>query len=150
MRHDEPGEQPYRAGDGRTGHGGGDIGRAVAAYSPDFVYHTPVLAEMPELPRGPAVTRILIGATRAAFPDMAYTIESLVAGGDRDALLYSRKGTHLGSMAGMPATGKAVQATGAIFCRLAGARIVEQWDIDDRLAVMQQLGMLPVPQQPSA
>ena len=39
----------------------------------------------------------------------------------------------------MPATGRTVTATGAIVCRVAGERIVEQWDIDDRLDVMDQL-----------
>jgi predicted ester cyclase len=45
----------------------------------------------------------------------------------------------------VPATGKAVAATGAIVCRVAGGRIVGQWDIDDRLDVMQQLGLLSPP-----
>jgi predicted ester cyclase len=43
-----------------------------------------------------------------------------------------------------------VHATGAIFCRLAGCKIVEQWDVDDRFAVMQQLGLFPMPQQTGA
>jgi predicted SnoaL-like aldol condensation-catalyzing enzyme len=132
------------------GMGGGDVDRAVAAYAPDFVYHNPVLDEMPALPRGPEVVQILVGATRAAFPDMIFTIESLVAEGDRVALLYSWRGTHLGSMADITATGRMVHATGAIFCRLAGGKIVEQWDVDDRFAVMQQLGLFPMPQQTGA
>ena len=40
----------------------------------------------------------------------------------------------------------AVTATGAIVCRVAAGRIVEQWDIDDRLSVMQQLALAPTPE----
>jgi predicted ester cyclase len=69
-------------------------------------------------------------------------VESVVAEDDRVALLYSWTGTHLGTIGGIPATGKHVRATGAIFCRLVDGKIVEQWDLDDRLGTMQQLGAL--------
>jgi steroid delta-isomerase-like uncharacterized protein len=124
----------------------GDVDAAASAYAPDFVYHNPVVTAMPALPHGPEGMRQLLAASRAAFPDMQYSIEALIAEEDQVAVLYSWRGTHQGELGGLPPTGRSVKATGAIVCRVAGGRIVEQWDIDDRLDVMQQLGLLPAPQ----
>lgn len=127
----------------RNGMELGDVDAAVKAYDPNFVYHNPVVTEMPDLPSGTDGMKMLMAGSRAAFPDMQYTVEMLVAEGDQVAVLYSWTGTHTADLGGMPATGKRVAATGAIFCRLANGRIVEQWDIDDRLSVIQQLGVPP-------
>lgn len=128
----------------------GDVNAAICAYAPDFVYHNPVLAAMPGLPSGPAGVRQLVLATRAAFPDMQYRIEALIAEEDKVAVLYTWRGTQSGSPGGMPATSRSVTATGVIVCRIAAGKIVEQWDVDDRLDVMQQLGLIPMPGQPRA
>lgn len=123
----------------------GDLDAAVAAYAPDFIYHNPIVAATPGLPPGPAGMRQLMAATRAAFPDLDYAVETIIAEEDRVAVLYRWSGTHLGDLGGIPASGRRVTAAGAIVCRVAKGRIVEQWDIDDRLDVAQQLGMLPAP-----
>jgi steroid delta-isomerase-like uncharacterized protein len=127
----------------------GDFDAALGAYAREFTFHNPVMEEMPDLPRGVDGMRILLASAREAFPDLRYVVESVVAEGDEVALLYSWTGTHLGSIGGMPATGRPVHATGAIFCRLADGKIVEQWDLDDRLGTMQQLGAIPQPSQAS-
>jgi predicted ester cyclase len=122
----------------------GDVDAALAAYDPNFIYHNPVLKSMPGVDCVTAV-RMLTEGARAAFPDLRYTIEAVIGDGEMVAVLYSWQGTHLSSLGGVPATGQTVSATGAIACRVAGGRIVEQWDIDDRLDVMEQLGLLPRP-----
>lgn len=122
----------------------GDVDAAVAAYAPDFVYHNPAMAGQPP---GVDGMRRLISTTRTAFPDLSYAVEAMIAEGDTVAVLYTWRGTHRGELAGIPPTGRTVVATGAIVCRVAGGRIVEQWDIDDRLDVMQQLGLIPAPGQ---
>jgi steroid delta-isomerase-like uncharacterized protein len=122
---------------------GGDLDAAVAAYAPDFIYHNPVVAATPGLPPGPPGMRQLMAATRDAFPDLDYAVETIIAQDDRAAVLYRWSGTHAGDFGGIPATGRRVSATGAIFCRVVEGWIVEQWDIDDRLQVAQQLGLLP-------
>jgi predicted ester cyclase len=127
-----------------------DVDAAIRAYAPDFAYPNPVLAAMPGLPSGPEAVRQLALASRAAFPDMRYTVEALIAEDDKVAVLYTWRGTQTGSLGGMRPTGRSVSATGAIVCRVAGRKIVEQWDIDDRLDVMQQLGLIPTAGQPEA
>lgn len=126
---------------------GGNLAAADRAYAPDCVFHNPVLAEAPSLPPGPAGVRQLLAATRAAFPDMRYTLDALIAEGETVAVFYTWTGTHTGELGGIPATGRSVTAMGAMACRVAGGRIVEEWDVDDRLGVMQQLGLLPTPGQ---
>ena len=127
----------------------GDFDAALGAYAPHFSYHNPVVDEMPDLPPGVDGMRIMLAGMRAAFPDMHYVVEAAVAEGDMTALLYSWTGTHLGSIGGFPATGKSIHATGAIFCRVVDGQIVEQWDLDDRLGTLQQLGVLAHPPQAS-
>jgi predicted ester cyclase len=122
----------------------GNVDAALAAYDPNFIYHNPVLKSMPSVDNVTAV-RMLTEGARAAFPDLRYAIEAVIADGGMVAVLYSWQGTHLSSLGGVPATGRIVSATGAIVCRVSGGRIVEQWDIDDRLDVMDQLGLLPQP-----
>lgn len=120
----------------------GDVDAALTAYSPDFVYHNAMLRGM-AIPPGPEVMRPLLGASRAAFADMQYTIEALIAEDDKVAVLYSWTATHTAALGPIPATGRPVSATGVIVCRLTDGKIVEQWDVDDRLDVMQQLGIVP-------
>lgn len=122
----------------------GDIEAALAAYAPDFRYHNPVLRSMPPM-SGLDAMRTLLSGARLAFPDMRYRIDALIGDGDMVAVLYSWTGSHQASLGGLPATGRRVETTGAIVCRVSGERIVEQWDIDDRLDVMDQLGLLSKP-----
>ena len=126
----------------------GALDTAIAAYTPDFVYHNAAVVDMPGLPPGPDGMRQLMTATRTAFPDLRYTVEALIGEGDMVAVLYTWQGTHSGDLAGFPPTGRSVTTMGMIVCRVASGRIVEQWDVDDRLSVMQQLGLIPAPGTP--
>jgi predicted ester cyclase len=122
---------------------GGDLGGVARAYAPEFTYHNPVTGETPALPTGPEGVKLLVTATRSAFPDMRYTIDALIAEDDLVSVFYTWEGTHSGELGGIPATGTRVTAMGAMACRVADGKIVEEWDVDDRLGVMQQLGLLP-------
>ena len=59
------------------------------------------------------------------------------------AVLYTWRGRRRGDLGGLTPTERAVTATGVIVCQVANGQIVEQWDVDDRLDVMQQLGLIP-------
>jgi steroid delta-isomerase-like uncharacterized protein len=79
----------------------------------------------------------------AGLPDLRVTIEELVAEGDKVAVRRSYAGTHRGELLGIPPTGKQVRLGGISIFRLAEGKIAEQWEQLDRLALLQQLGMLP-------
>ncbi|MFN2122681.1 MAG: ester cyclase [Candidatus Promineifilaceae bacterium] len=83
----------------------------------------------------------------AAFPDAHYTVEDMVAEGDRVVARTSFNGTHQAEMQGIPATGKKVSIPGITIFRLDNGKIAEGWVLNDNLSMMQQLGAIPVPQE---
>ena len=82
---------------------------------------------------------------RAAFPDARFTVEDMIAEGDRVAARLTMRGTHLGPLNGVPPTGRAVVVSGMSIERVADGRIVEGWNENDALGLLQQLGVLPPP-----
>ena len=84
---------------------------------------------------------------RTVFPDLHFTIEDLVAEGDRCVARWTARGTQLAPLPGIPPTGTQVTVTGISFSRLANGRIVEHWLNWDTLGMLQQLGAIPAPGQ---
>ncbi|HEX7801612.1 MAG TPA: ester cyclase [Pseudoxanthomonas sp.] len=85
----------------------------------------------------------LVAANRAAFPDLVWTVDQMVAEGDTVAIRYTMTGTHRGDFAGVAGTGKPVTAQSMAFYRLENGRIVEERAQLDLLAVLQQIGAIP-------
>lgn len=83
----------------------------------------------------------------AGFPDMHFTIEDMVAEGDKVATRFTLRGTHKGEWAGIPPTGKQVTMTGMEITRFEGGKYRETWLTMDMLGMMQQLGAVPLPRQ---
>ena len=84
----------------------------------------------------------------AAFPDGQNTIEDVVAEEDRVVARTTFNGTHQGEMQGIPATGKRVSGNPTItIFRLDNGKIAEGWLVSDNLGFMQQLGVIPTPQE---
>jgi steroid delta-isomerase-like uncharacterized protein len=105
----------------------------------DFVTHSPFPGEAPDregFVRGYALFL-------QAFPDFRLTIEDLVAEGDKVALRLVGRGTHTGSLFGLPPTGKKVVIAGHDLLRVAGGKFVEHWGVGDMLGMLQQLGVVP-------
>jgi steroid delta-isomerase-like uncharacterized protein len=87
------------------------------------------------------------GTFRESFPDWHSTFEELVAEGDRVAERWTGRGTHQGELQGIPPTGKRVEVPGSVFYRIVGGKIVEFRGQLDMMSLMQQLGVIPSPQQ---
>jgi steroid delta-isomerase-like uncharacterized protein len=83
----------------------------------------------------------------AAFPDGHYAIEDVVAEEDRVVARTAFNGTHQGEMQGIPATGKSVNVPSITIFRLDNGKIAEGWLVNDSLSMMQQLGVIPTPQE---
>ncbi len=83
----------------------------------------------------------------AAFPDVQYTLNELLAEGDRVVARFRARGTQTGAFPGIPATGKAVAMSAIAIYRVAGGKVVEQWLEYDMLGLLQQLGVIPAPEQ---
>ena len=92
---------------------------------------------------GPEGLARLIGGFRAALPDLRVTVEQIVAEGDLVSTRWRARGTHRGTLLGIPATGKALEVTATVVDRIADGRIVERWANQDDLGLLRQLGLVP-------
>jgi predicted ester cyclase len=75
------------------------------------------------------------------FPDLRFTIEELVAEGDKLATRFSFTGTHQGEFMGIPATGNRIEVSGLIISLIKNGKFVEDREETDILGMMMQLGM---------
>ena len=57
------------------------------------------------------------------------------------AFRFVLRGTHLGTFAGIPATGKKMTLTGMDFIRITHGKLIELWSNQDTLGWLQQLGL---------
>ena len=100
----------------------------------------------PGLPPGLEGTKQLVTIYRNAFPDIRFTIDEQIAEGDKVMTRWSAHGTHGGELAGIPATGKTSTVTGIVIDRLVNGMIAESWAIFDQFGMLQQLGVIPMPE----
>lgn len=78
----------------------------------------------------------------AAFPDSHTIIEDLIGEGDKVVARLLVRGTNKGPFAGQPPTGKKIEFRSFRIYRIAGGKIVETWAMQDRLGLMEQLGLV--------
>jgi predicted ester cyclase len=83
----------------------------------------------------------------AAFPDQKWTIEELIAEGDKVVNRFTWRGTHRGDFLGIAPTGSHVEVKGVVIDRFADGKIADTRIQMDNLGLMQQLGVVPTPQQ---
>lgn len=75
----------------------------------------------------------------SAFPNLHYTIEDMVAEGDKVAWRWTMSGTHKGVYLGLQPTGRDIVVHGASFERVAGDKIIERWAIMPDAEVLRQI-----------
>jgi predicted ester cyclase len=69
----------------------------------------------------------------------------VIAEGDRVVTRSYWEGTHKGDFLGIPPTGKSVHVEGVNITRYSNGKAVEHWGYQDTPALMQQLGVNPMP-----
>lgn len=87
----------------------------------------------------------VIASTRTSFPDLRYTLEDVIAAGDKVVVRFTFGGTHQGEYRNIAPTGKQVSYTGIGIWRIAGGRFVEHWSNIDLYGLLQQLEAIPAP-----
>ena len=122
----------------------GNLDLADELFAADYVEHVPV---PPGTPPGLAGFKAFFTAFRAAFPDLHYTVETVLAEGDLTAGHLTVRGTHRGEFMGITPTGKRVSWTETHVGRYANGKLVEHWGNSDDLGLLQQLGAVPAPGQ---
>jgi predicted ester cyclase len=78
-------------------------------FSADYVGHDPTA--QPEEVRGREGFEEQTLGYRSVFPDLRFTIDSMVAEGDEVFVRWTARGTHQGSMAGESPTGNRIEVT---------------------------------------
>ena len=80
---------------------------------------------------------------RAAFPDINFAVEEIVAEGDTVVTRWRLTGTHLGEYLGKEATGNKVDVDGVSIDRIKNGMVVSGFDAWDSLDFREQIGLIP-------
>jgi predicted ester cyclase len=87
----------------------------------------------------------LVKVVKGSFPDLSFAIEDMIAEDDKVAVYLVGQGTNHGSFMGQPPTGKEVTIYTFWRYKIADGKIFSALDVTERLEMLQQLGMLPIP-----
>lgn len=115
-----------------------DVLDAIAR--PDHVEHNPLPGQM----QGLEGLKQRVNIIKTAF-NPQFTLEHVIAEGDKVAVMWSNRGTQLVEWFGVPATGKSVAAQGIDIHLIRDGRMAEHWDVVDMLSILIQIGALPAP-----
>ncbi|HEX8967280.1 MAG TPA: ester cyclase [Chloroflexota bacterium] len=105
---------------------------------PDHVEHNP----FPQQSQGIEGLKQRVSMVRAAF-NPRFTIEHLIADGDKVAVMWTNAGTHVGQWFGFGPTEKRVVARGVDIHLLRDGRLAEHWDVVDITDFLAKVGVLP-------
>jgi steroid delta-isomerase-like uncharacterized protein len=109
-----------------------------------YVEHS-ASAEAPAKTPGPEGIKRFVQMFRTAFPDIVFSIDEMIAEGDRVAVRLTGVGTHQGRLGDLPPTGRRVRIGGAAIHHVRDGRIAETYEFVDRMALRQQLGAPDMP-----
>ncbi len=119
----------------------GDAGRMRSLYdqyyAPDFIYHD---VSGQDINREKALQNNIKGL--AAFPDVNYSVDDILAEGDKVAVRFTMRATHKGTFMGAPATGKRIEVKGVEIDKVVQGKISETWDYLDSAGMMNQIGLI--------
>ncbi len=125
----------------------GNLDLADEVFAHDYVDHDPA---MPEDIHGPEGFKEFVGMYRSAFPDLHVELEEQLAEGDLVATRWTATGTHEGDLMGIAPTGNRVTLPGMEIVRFSGGKLAEGWEGYDSMLMMQQLGVIPSPEEAQA
>lgn len=72
-----------------------------------------------------------------------FTIEDMIAEGDRVVARVTAEATQVGEFMGLPPSGRTYRIGEIHIFRIRGGRVVEHWHQYDQLGMMRQLGAMP-------
>lgn len=116
----------------------GDADAFDEVYAEDVVHHDSELDGREDL-------KALVSVWFDAFPDLAHTVEAMVAEGDWVTTRFTISGTHEGKFQGIEPTGKPFEIRGVAMERIEDGMIVERWLVEPVLDIYRQLGIIESP-----
>jgi len=107
----------------------------------DYLDHDPLPGQRDgRLGLGDKVSALVAGL------DPRFTIEDVIAEGDRVAVRWINEGTHVAEFLGIPPTGRSFRFAGVDIYGMDGGMLAEHWHVVDQLTMLQQLGLIPTPE----
>lgn len=85
----------------------------------------------------------LLGIQRIheSFKNLKWTIEDLIAEGDKVVVRVTTRGKHTGNYQGFNISMQKVKFSGIAIRRILKGKIVEEWQTNDQLSLLQQIGL---------
>jgi steroid delta-isomerase-like uncharacterized protein len=123
----------------------GSLDDLDAIFAPGVVDHAPSGEGTPGLEALKARWHLF----KAAFPDLAFAYQHLIAEGEHVVLHWLVSGTHQGAYLGYPATHRRVFWHGTTILRVVQGKITERWTYQDSDGLVKQL-CAEAPEQPSS
>ena len=111
----------------------GALGRIHGGPTRDFVDRSP---GAPAEAHGTAWVQQQYESTYGAFPDLRFTLEDVLAEGDKVVMRWSSKGKFSGKLGDVAGHGQDVTVEGISIFRIQDGKIIESWDLVDRLAML--------------
>src|SRR2546421_4039312 len=101
------------------------------------------LEESGGAPRSPELVKREAAGWLAAFPDLTFELEQMIAADDQVVSRYMIHGTHTGAWCGVSPTGRTIAVPMMTIHRIYHGKIVEDWVLVGTLTLLQQLGLVP-------
>ena len=120
----------------------GDVDLLDELATSEYIEHDP----LPGQGTGRQGLKDRVTAIATAF-GQTFTIEDVIAERDRVVVRWTGSGKHVGEFMGIPPTGRSFTIAGIDIHRIEDGRIAEHWHVVDQLSLMQQLGLIPGPQE---
>lgn len=118
----------------------GNVDVADELYASNYVTHS----LPPDFATDLNGLKAFVCALRGGMPDLRFTIEDVVAAGDRVAGRLTGRGTHTGTLLGIPPSGKQAVISCMVFARFDEAgKWAEDWANWDQLGMLRQIGVIP-------
>jgi steroid delta-isomerase-like uncharacterized protein len=118
--------------------GSGNVEFTEQVFAADYVRHD---LRPTQAPPGATGQAQIAAAFRAAFPDLQWRVDLLVAEGDLVAARWTASGTHTGAWAGVAPTGRRAEFSGVNIFRFGSTgKVIELWNHRDDLGLQEQLG----------
>jgi steroid delta-isomerase-like uncharacterized protein len=116
----------------------GNLDAADEVFAADYTRHD--LRATEALP-GPEGQKKIAAEFRAAFPDLQFDVELLIADGDYVVGRWTASGTNLGPWGSLQPTGRRVTFSAANIFRFEDGKVAELWNHRDDLGLMEQVGV---------
>jgi steroid delta-isomerase-like uncharacterized protein len=121
-----------------------NLAAADEFFAPDSRLHDP---SSPNVQPGPNGIRDVVGIYQNGIPDAYWHIDDVIAENDQVVVRWHGTGTHNNELQGIPPTGKSVNVPGTWIFRMDNGKIAESWSVWDTLVMLQQLGVVPAPEE---